>query len=101
LAKPRRANPVSIWRSIDPATSLVSTLEIRQFNDTRVGFPDIRRGAVMLYHAWSEPIFSQLSVLELMVLKPNEDSKVGEEKTKPAPQASSAPAPSNPFSSFP
>jgi hypothetical protein len=100
LAQPRRANPISIWRSIDPTTSLVSTLEIRQFDDSRVGFPDTRRGAVMLYHAWSEPIFPQLSALELMVLKPNEDSRVGEDKSKPAPQASSAPAP-NPFSSFP
>lgn len=100
LAQPRRANPVSIWRSIDPTTSLVSTLEIRQFDDSRVGFPDIRRGALMLYHAWSEPIFPQLSALELMVLKPHEDANVGADRSKPKPQASSTPAP-NPFSSFP
>ncbi len=101
LAQPRRSNPVSIWRSIDPATSLVTTMEIRQFDDSRVGFPDIRRGAIMLYHAWSEPIFPQLSALELMVLKPNEDSQAGAAPSAPGtPQASSKPAP-NPFSSFP
>ncbi|MEX2452129.1 MAG: hypothetical protein WD407_14825, partial [Rhodospirillales bacterium] len=102
LAQPRRANPVSIWRSIDPTTNLITTLEIRQFDDSRVGFPDTRRGAIMLYHAWSEPIFPQLSALELMVLKPKDDSDAGAELT-PAntavPQAS-APA-ANPFSSFP
>jgi hypothetical protein len=76
-------------------------MEIRQFDDSRVGFPDIRRGAIMLYHAWSEPIFPQLSALELMVLKPNEDSQAGAAPSAPGtPQASSKPAP-NPFSSFP
>jgi hypothetical protein len=102
LAQPRRANPVSIWRSIDPTTNLITTLEIRQFDDSRVGFPDTRRGAIMLYHAWSEPIFPQLSALELMVLKPKDDSDAGAELTPTntaVPQAS-APA-ANPFSSFP
>ena len=70
LAAPRQANPIAMWRSVDPATSLVSTLEIRKFDDSRGGFPDTKRGAIMLYHTWSEPIFPLLSTLELMLLDP-------------------------------
>ncbi len=50
LAAPRQANPIAMWRSVDPTTNLVSTLEIRKFDDSRGGFPDTKRGAIMLYH---------------------------------------------------
>ena len=32
--------------------------------------PELERGAIMLYHTWSEPIFPLLSTLELMLLDP-------------------------------
>lgn len=70
LAAPRQANPIAMWRSVDPTTTLVSTMEIRKFDDSRGGFPDTKRGAIMLYHTWSEPIFPLLSTLELMLLDP-------------------------------
>jgi hypothetical protein len=71
LAAPRQANPIAMWRSVDPVTSLVSTLEIRKYDDSRGGFPDTKRGAIMLYHTWSEPIFPLLSTTELMLLDPS------------------------------
>jgi len=69
LAEPRRINPTVIWQSIAPVTNLLTTLEIRQFDDNRGGFPDTRRGAVYLYHEWSQPVFPQLSSVELMLLR--------------------------------
>ncbi|NQU56908.1 MAG: ankyrin repeat domain-containing protein [Rhodospirillales bacterium] len=69
LAEPRRINPTVIWQSIAPVTNLLTTLEIRQFDDNRGGFPDTRRGAVYLYHEWSQPVFPQLSSIELMLLR--------------------------------
>mgnify|MGYP007026212629 CR=1 FL=1 len=47
-------------------------MEIRKYDDSRGGFPDTKRGAIMLYHTWSEPIFPQLSATELMLLDPGE-----------------------------
>ena len=69
LASPRRDNPTVTWRSQDQATGRIVTLEIRQFDDTRGGFPDMKRGAVMLYTSPAPPIFPQVSSLELMRLK--------------------------------
>jgi hypothetical protein len=69
LAEPRRINPTVIWQSIAPVTNLLTTLEIRMFDDNRGGFPDTRRGAIYLYHEWSQPIFPQLSSVELMLLR--------------------------------
>ncbi len=40
--------------------------EIRKYDDSRGGFPDTNRGAVMLYLANSPPIFPQVSSHELM-----------------------------------
>jgi hypothetical protein len=71
LAAPRQPNPIAMWRSVDPVTNLVSTLEIRKYDDSRGGFPDTKRGAIMLYHTWSEPIFPLLSTTELMLLDPS------------------------------
>ena len=69
LAAPRQPNPTVVWRSVEPVTKLTTHLEIRKFDDTRGGFPDTRRGAILLYHTWSTPIFPQLSNLELMLAK--------------------------------
>jgi len=69
LAKPRQDNPTVSWRNRDPETNAVSILEVRQYDDTRGGFPDTQRGAVMLYYANSPTIFPQVSAHELMRLK--------------------------------
>lgn len=69
LAKPRQDNPTVSWRSRDERTNAVTVLEIRQFDDTRGGFPDTNRGAVMLYFTTSPSIFPQVSSHELMRLK--------------------------------
>lgn len=69
LAQPRRENPTLAWRNRDPKTNAVTILELRRFDDTRGGFPDTQRGAVMLYLANSPAIFPQVSSHELMRLK--------------------------------
>jgi hypothetical protein len=68
FAQPRQDNPTLAWRSIDPAGGVITILEIRKYDDTRGGFPDTRRGTVMLYLANSPPIFPQVSPHELMRL---------------------------------
>lgn len=70
LAAPERENPTVSWQALNPRTQRTSLLEIRQFDDTRGGFPDEKRGAVMLYSAQSGPIFPQVSAFELMRLQP-------------------------------
>jgi hypothetical protein len=45
---------------------VITVLEIRKFDDSRGGFPDTNRGAVMLYLANSPPVFPQVSSHELM-----------------------------------
>lgn len=69
LAQPRRDNPTYIWQSREPGTDTITALEIRQYDDARGGFPDTKRGVVLLYRAHTGGIFPQLSQLELMVLK--------------------------------
>jgi len=69
LAEPRRDNPTISWRDHDPETNAITILEVRKFDDTRGGFPDTKRGAVMLYYANSPTIFPQVSAHELMQLK--------------------------------
>lgn len=70
LAAPDRENPTVSWQALNPHSQITSTLEIRQFDDTRGGFPDEKRGAVTLYSAQSGPIFPQVSAFELMRLHP-------------------------------
>ncbi len=70
LAAPKQPNPTVSWQRVNPQTQVASVLEIRQFDDTRGGFPDEKRGAVMLYSAKSGPIFPQVSAFELMRLHP-------------------------------
>ena len=72
LAEQRRLNPTVIWQSITPVTNLLTTLEIRMYDDNRGGFPDTKRGAIYLYHEWSQPVFPQLSSVELMLLRAEE-----------------------------
>jgi len=69
LAQPRQDNPTVTWRSRDPETNAVSVLEVRKFDDSRGGFPDTKRGAVMLYYLNAPPIFPQVSSHELMRLR--------------------------------
>lgn len=69
LAKPRQDNPTVSWRSRDTRTNIISVLEIRKFDDSRGGFPDTNRGAVMLYHLNAPSIFPQVSSHELMRLR--------------------------------
>ena len=66
FAQARRANMTAIWRRQDPATERQITLEIRNFDDARGGFPDLRHGAILLYDEVSPPIFPVLSPLDLM-----------------------------------
>jgi len=66
MAAPQQPNPTILWRSVDPATHTVSVLEVRKFDDTRGGFPDLRRGAILLRREDAQPIFPRLSTLELM-----------------------------------
>jgi len=65
----RRDNPTMIWRAIDRVTNKTVSLEIRKFDDTRDGFPDIRNGVISLYREGTPGIFPQVSVHELMRLK--------------------------------
>lgn len=69
LAAARRDNPTQAWRARHPTTGEVMTLEIRKYDDTRGGFPDTKRGVVMLYVNNAKPIFPQVSSLELMRLR--------------------------------
>lgn len=69
LASARQSNPTRAWRARHPTTGQVMVLEIRQYDDTRGGFPDTKRGVVMVYMADAKPIFPQVSSLELMRLK--------------------------------
>lgn len=69
LAKPRMDNPTVTWRSRNSKTNVITVLEIRKFDDSRGGFPDINRGAVMMYHLNAPSIFPQVSSHELMRLR--------------------------------
>ncbi len=66
LAAPQQPNPIMLWRSVDLATQSVSVLEVRKFDDARGGFPDLRRGTILLHREDAQPIFPRLSTLELM-----------------------------------
>ncbi|MCW8915913.1 MAG: hypothetical protein OQK24_08685 [Magnetovibrio sp.] len=70
LAAPRQENPTFLWQSREAGTDTVVSLEIRKFNDAQGGgFPDTKRGVIMLYRTHAKQIFPLLSQLELMVLK--------------------------------
>ncbi|MEO5337677.1 MAG: hypothetical protein H7841_12400 [Magnetospirillum sp. WYHS-4] len=84
LGSPGQDNPSVSWRSHDVTTGRVSSLEIRAFDDSRGGFPDMNHGVVLLRDSQGKPIFPRLSNLDLMVMKPA--------PAKPGPAISSAPA---------
>ena len=69
LAKPRMDNPVLAWRDTDPTSDRVASLEIREYDDARGGFPDLRYGVVLLRWETAHPIFPLVSALDLMMLK--------------------------------
>ena len=71
MGKPRSDNPTLVWKTIDPESNLTTTLEVRKFDDSRGGFPDNRRGVILLYHEKSQPVFPLLSIIELMQLRSN------------------------------
>ncbi|WP_316978784.1 hypothetical protein [Shumkonia mesophila] len=66
FAQPRQSNQVVSWQVTDPLSHEKTTLEIRRYDDTRGGFPDMRYGAILLYNVASPPIFPVLSTLDLM-----------------------------------
>jgi hypothetical protein len=69
LAENRRINPTATWQSITPETNLLTTLEVRMYDDNRGGFPDTKRGAVYLYNEKSQSVFPHVSLVELMLLR--------------------------------
>ena len=69
LAKPRMENPVLAWRAADPTSGRTASLELRQYDDARGGFPDLRYGVVLLRWESAQPIFPLVSALDLMMLK--------------------------------
>ena len=74
LAEKRRVNPSVTWQTISPTTKLLTTLEVRKYDDNRGNFPDTKRGAVYLYNEKSQTIFPHVSLVELMLLKAKEKS---------------------------
>jgi len=97
FAQPRQDNPTLAWRSIDPKTQVVTVLEIRKFDDSRGGFPDTSRGAVMLYLANSPSIFPQVSSHELMRLSRSRMAPPSDVKAAPgAPGAEESAGPPKP-----
>jgi hypothetical protein len=69
LAEKRRINPTAIWQRITPETNLLTTLEVRMYDDNRGDFPDTKRGAVYLYNEKSQSVFPHVSLVELMLLR--------------------------------
>ncbi len=64
-------NPTVIWRKNETmdGEQVAVTLEVRGFDDTRGGFPDMTHGLVRLYGSDSLPIFPRVSVTEILLLK--------------------------------
>jgi hypothetical protein len=70
LGSPGQDNPTVAWRSGNVVNGQVAHLEVRAYDDSRGGFPDMRHGTVLLRDAEARPIFPRLSSLDLMVMKP-------------------------------
>ncbi len=66
FAQPRQENPTVQWQRKDPLSDKLTTLEVRKYDDSRGGFPDLRHGTIMLYASDSPSIFPELSALDLM-----------------------------------
>lgn len=91
FAQPRQDNPTLAWHSLDPETGVVTVLEIRKYDDSRGGFPDTKRGAVMLYLANTPPIFPQVSTHELMRLSRSRMAPPSAQPEMPAGEAAGTP----------
>jgi hypothetical protein len=66
-----KKNPTLIWsknHTVD-GTMKTTTLEVRAFDDSRGGFPDMKHGLVRLYENESLPIFPRVSATEMMLVK--------------------------------
>lgn len=62
------SNTILRWKSTDE-WGAVTVLEVRAFDDVRRTFVDAQHGFIALYRAGTEPLFRQLSMVDLMVLK--------------------------------
>ena len=58
-----------------PKTNLLTTLEVRMYDDNRGDFPDTKRGAVYLYNEKSQSVFPHVSMVELMLLRAEETQR--------------------------
>ena len=67
LSSPARTNALAAWWSIEGDG--VTSLQIRTYDDTRGGFPDMEYGAISLHIQGAKPIFPLLSTANLMLLK--------------------------------
>ena len=67
LSSPVRSNPMAAWWSIEGSS--VTSLQVRKYDDTRGGFPDMEYGAISLHIQGAKPIFPLLSTANLMLLK--------------------------------
>lgn len=66
---PPLINTVVRWRSVFSNDKNDLILEVRAHDDTRRTFPDNTHGFIWLYRAGAKPVFHQLSVVDLMVLR--------------------------------
>ena len=66
FAEERKPSKVKIWRRPNENTGETEILEIRQFDDARGGFPDMRHGVILFYTPSAPHIFPLLSALDLM-----------------------------------
>lgn len=62
-------NTVVRWRSVFKGDKKDLILEVRAHDDTRRTFPDHTHGFIWLYRSGAKPVFHQLSVVDLMVLR--------------------------------
>ncbi len=62
-------NTVVRWKSVFDGENKDLILEVRAHDDTRRTFPDQTHGFMWLYRTGDQPIFHQISVIDLMVLR--------------------------------
>lgn len=67
--EPTAVNDIAVWRGTDPATGRSTTVEVRAMDNVRNAFPDRRYGVIRVFQDDTEPIFPQLSTMDLMVLR--------------------------------
>ena len=66
--KPHVFDAVDIWRR-DPGNGPVQVLAVHGVDSVRKAFPDTRHGVILLYEEGSQPIFPQLSTIDLMMMR--------------------------------